>query len=205
MKAYIAMACSALLLSSCYALNEEHYNSVVETPSEIESLKQSDEQMKQELRSIKDALSSMKTNMKSEIHAESVAVKQPTPESIQVIMQQQLMFASGSSEISSAGRETLVKFANALKHAPTSATVRIVGHTDNRPVGSKLKNKYADNWALSTARAAAVARFLVWGAHLEPKRLHIEGSAGTQPIASNATEKGRAQNRRIELFVEDHS
>ena len=202
MKAYMLAALTALLLSGCFAANKDHYHAVADAPEEIHKLKQADKKIKEDIHSLQKAVEDMRTSMKNEIKAKSVSVNQNSPASIQVIMQQQLMFASGSSDISSAGRKTLVKFAEALKHAPASANIRIVGHTDNLPVSRKLKHQYADNWALSTARAAAVARFLVWGTHLEPKRLHIEGSGSTQPIASNDTEEGRAKNRRIELFVE---
>jgi len=192
---------SMFLLSGCYTLNEEHYNTVVETPAKIESLQKSNEQMQQDIRSLKDSLSRMKSNMHTEISNASAAVAQPSPTSIKVVLQQQLMFDSGSSDISANGREALVKFADALNKAPQTATIRIVGHSDNRPVAGALKTKFTDNWELSAARAAAVARFLVWGAHIAPERLHIEASAGTQPVADNNNEEGRAQNRRIELFV----
>jgi len=203
MKSYMIAIITMFLLSGCYTLNKEHYNSVVETPGKIESLQKSNEEMQQDIRSLKDSLSRMKNNMHSEISNESVVIAQPTATSIRVVLQQQLMFDSGSSDISANGRETLVKFADALNHAPESATIRIIGHTDNRPVGAELKTEFTDNWELSAARAAAVARFLVWGAQINPNRLHIEASAGTQPIADNATDEGRAQNRRIELFVEE--
>jgi len=201
MKSYTLAMITMFLLSGCYTLNEEHYNSVVETPEKIDSLQKSNEQIQHDIRSLKDSLSRMKSNMHSEISNESVAVAQPNSTSIHVVLQQQLMFDSGSSDISAKGREALVKFANALQKAPQTAIIRIVGHSDNRPVSGELKVKFTDNWELSAARAAAVARFLVWGAHIAPERLHIEASAGTQPVADNSTENGRAQNRRIELFV----
>jgi len=199
MTAFITM----FLLSGCYTLNKEHYDSVVETPAQVEQLKKSDEQMKQDIRMLKEAVSSLKGSMTTEIHNESVAIVQPTVTSVKVTLQQSLLFDSGSSDISGAGRATLVKFADAITHASSSAHIRIIGHTDNQPVGAVLRTSYTDNWELSAARAAAVARFLVWGANVEANRIHIEGSAGTQPVASNDTEKGRAQNRRIELLVQE--
>jgi len=199
MTAFITM----FLLSGCYTLNEEHYNSVVETPAKVEQLKKSDEQMKQDIRLLKEAVSRLKNNMTTEIHNEAAAVIQPTETSVKVTLQQSLLFDSGSSDISGLGREALVKFAEAIAHASSSANIRIIGHTDSQPVGTLLRASYTDNWELSAARAAAVARFLVWGANIEANRIHIEGSAGTQPIASNDTEKGRAQNRRIELLVQE--
>jgi len=201
MKTYTLAVITMFLLSGCYALNKEHYNSVLETPAKIESLHQSNEKMQHDIRSLKDSLSQMKKNLHREISTESIALAQPSPTSIRIILQQQLIFDSGSSDISSQGRETLVKFSDALQHLPQSATIRVVGHSDNRPLGTELKTTFIDNWGLSAARAAAVARFLVWGAHIDPYRLHIEASAGTQPIADNNNEAGRAKNRRIELFV----
>jgi len=172
---------------------------VVDTPSEIETLKKSDEQMKQEIRELKDALG---RKMQQEIDAKAVAVKQETLKSIQVTMQQKLVFSSASIQLSAAGRKALASFGKTFKQSPTMATIRIIGHTDNQPVSQRLRKTYTDNWDLSAARAAAVARYLIWGMHIDPQRIHIEGSAHTQSVASNATKKGRAANRRIELFVE---
>ncbi|MDQ6953989.1 MAG: OmpA family protein [Mariprofundaceae bacterium] len=189
-------------LSACHTLNQEHYDSIVATPGEIKSLQQSNKKVQQDILSIKDSLSRMQHSMKQEINRLSVNISQPTSTSIQIVLQQQLLFDSGSSLISVSGRKALSKFATALEHAPASAKVRIVGHTDNQPVGATLKGTFTDNWELSADRAAAVARYLVWGEKISPNRLHIEGSAGTQAVADNATKEGRAKNRRIELFIE---
>jgi chemotaxis protein MotB len=77
----------------------------------------------------------------------------------------------------------------------------VEGHTDNVSVGSALKNRFPSNWELATARAAAVVRFLHEAAGLEPERLSATGYSYFKPIASNDTEEGRSQNRRIEVIL----
>jgi OOP family OmpA-OmpF porin len=70
--------------------------------------------------------------------------------------------------------------------------VRVEGHTDW--IGSEEYNQ-----ALSVRRAEAVYRYLV-NRGVEPERFTVEGFGKSRPIASNDTEAGRAQNRRVELI-----
>ena len=74
----------------------------------------------------------------------------------------------------------------------------IEGHSDDRPIESAL---FPSNWELSGARASAVLRYLV-AAGVDPALVHVAGYADTHPVASNATEEGRAQNRRVELVFD---
>ncbi|VTZ24111.1 putative outer membrane lipoprotien (fragment) [Methylocella tundrae] len=59
---------------------------------------------------------------------------------------------------------------------------------------------FASNWALSMARAKAVAAVLKPGLS-DVSRIEVDGKADEQPIASNATPQGRAQNRRVEIML----
>jgi len=79
-----------------------------------------------------------------------------------------------------------------LKENPT-LKIQISGHTDN--IG-----KAADNMTLSNNRAQAVVKYLV-SKGIEPARLSFKGFGATKPVADNATEEGRARNRRTELQV----
>ncbi|MFQ5582233.1 MAG: flagellar motor protein MotB, partial [Mariprofundaceae bacterium] len=108
----------------------------------------------------------------------------------------------GSIAISSTGRQALARLAEGLRKSPDNSRIRIVGHTDAWPVGETLRARFTDNWELSAARAAAVARVLVWGEDIPETRIQVEGRAHTKPVAKNDSAKGRAKNRRIEVFVE---
>jgi outer membrane protein OmpA-like peptidoglycan-associated protein len=82
--------------------------------------------------------------------------------------------------------------ARSLRDNPQS-TVRVIGHTDN--TGSTSHNQ-----GLSERRAAAVAAILT-GNGVEPWRVATAGVGYSQPVASNDTPGGRAQNRRVEIVI----
>ena len=79
-----------------------------------------------------------------------------------------------------------------MKENPT-LKIQINGHTDN--VG-----KPADNIKLSNDRAQSVVKYLVTKG-IDIRRLSFRGFGADQPIASNQTDEGKAQNRRTELKV----
>ena len=84
------------------------------------------------------------------------------------------------------------KFATSLKNSPDT-DVTIYGHTDN--TGTRAVNE-----RISKERADAVANFLV-GQGISRSRLTTEGLAFDQPVADNSTAEGRAQNRRVEIYI----
>jgi len=72
----------------------------------------------------------------------------------------------------------------------------VAGHADSRPISTPA---FASNWELSAARAAGVARLMYENGH-PASRLEIESYGEHRPLASNESEEGRAENRRVELF-----
>ena len=75
--------------------------------------------------------------------------------------------------------------------------ISVEGNTDNIPIHSA---QFSSNWQLSTARASAVVEFLAEHG-VAPHRLTASGNADQEPVASNATEGGRARNRRVEIVM----
>jgi outer membrane protein OmpA-like peptidoglycan-associated protein/uncharacterized protein YidB (DUF937 family) len=102
-------------------------------------------------------------------------------------------FPSGSAEIPSDSVEIIRKSADAMRRAPTRSIIEIGGHTDNT-------GDPAGNLTLSQARADAVKRALV-DAGVSASMLATKGYGDTRPRATNDTEYGRFQNRRIEYAV----
>ncbi len=119
---------------------------------------------------------------------------------LKVIFVDKILFGSGSVKVKKKGREVLLKLADSLKDAKDQNIV-VEGHTDDVPISKSLQAKFPSNWELSTARAAAVVRFLRGKAGVEPERLTACGYGSYQPVASNETEEGRRQNRRIEIIL----
>jgi hypothetical protein len=79
--------------------------------------------------------------------------------------------------------------------------LHFVGHADSQPLSGALTQVYGDNSGLSRERAGEVAEFFKLALGLPPEAISFEWAGDTQPIASNATAAGRAQNRRVEVEV----
>ncbi len=111
----------------------------------------------------------------------------------QIAIDKEIHFELGNAIIDAASEPTLRAVAAALQGRPEIVRVAIEGHTDN--VGRE-----ADNLALSRARALAVARWLTEHG-VDARRLQVRGFGPRRPRASNDTESGRAENRRVEFTI----
>jgi outer membrane protein OmpA-like peptidoglycan-associated protein len=106
-------------------------------------------------------------------------------------MPSDVTFAFDRSDVQPQFVPVLNEVANTLNPYP-STLIDVVGHAD--AVGSDAYNQ-----ALSERRASSVASYLV-SRNVMPARLYVPGQGERQPIASNDTETGRAQNRRVEIL-----
>jgi chemotaxis protein MotB len=119
-------------------------------------------------------------------------VLRPALEGMTLSLQEGGFFDSGSAVLREEAVPTLTALAKTLPQSP----IRVEGHTDNQPIHSAL---YASNWELSSARASAIARFLLEHSMINPAQLSVAGYAEFHPVASNATADGRAANRRVDI------
>lgn len=111
---------------------------------------------------------------------------------VKVTFESGILFGFNSSALSEEAKASLVEFATVLKATP-DADVAILGHTDN--VGTEKANQ-----TVSEKRATAVATCLAeQGVGTQIK--DVLGMSFNQPVADNATEEGRAQNRRVEVYM----
>jgi chemotaxis protein MotB len=105
-------------------------------------------------------------------------------------------FDSGSAEPKPETLPTLRQIAISLSQTPYD--LRIEGHTDNIPIHTA---EFDSNWELSTARATRIARLLLELQTIAPERISAAGFAEFHPVASNDSDEGRAENRRVDLVV----
>ena len=113
-------------------------------------------------------------------------------EVVQALNMQIINFATSSNAIPDANKEVLNLAAEKLASLP-DAHLKITGHTDSQ-------GNHAFNQKLSERRAAAVRDYLV-SKGIASERIEIFGASSDEPVASNATEQGRFQNRRIEFTL----
>jgi outer membrane protein OmpA-like peptidoglycan-associated protein len=109
-----------------------------------------------------------------------------------VTMPQDILFATGSATLTPTLIGDLGDVARSLNAYPNT-TVQVVGHTDNT-------GDAAYNQRLSEQRAQSVASVLI-SSGVAPARVQIVGRGENNPIASNQTPEGRAQNRRVEIII----
>lgn len=113
-------------------------------------------------------------------------------EGIKVTFDNGILFGFNSSKLGSEAKASLDQFAASLLNNPQT-DVQIYGHTDN--VGTRAANEKVSN-----ARASEVMNYLT-NAGVPKSRLTSQGLAYDYPVASNDTEAGRAQNRRVEIYI----
>jgi chemotaxis protein MotB len=146
-----------------------------------------------------DTKKTIATSLKDEIAAQQVELVE-TEDTFKVVFVDKILFDSGSVKINEKGKTLLLTFAESIRQR-NDQSVLVEGHTDNMPLSASLKTRFPSNWELSVARAAAVARFLHKEGRLKPQRLSARGYSYFRPVASNKTQEGRRQNRRIEIIL----
>jgi chemotaxis protein MotB len=119
---------------------------------------------------------------------------------IKVTVNDELLFPSGDWQMPAEAQQTIGKIAPIL--APMQQTKILVnGYTDNVPIGPGLMRQgVTSNLELSQKRADTVMQFLI-SQGVKPSLLSARGFGEADPVASNDTPEGQAQNRRVELTL----
>ena len=144
-----------------------------------------------ELKRVAEAVSD---SMRDLINTGIVAVKR-NDQYVEVAIRTDILFASGSAELS--GRAIPPLDALAATLAPLPNPVRVEGHTDDQPIKTIA---FPSNWELSAARAASVVRLLRANG-VDPSRLAVMGLAEFRPLEANTTTEGRNANRRVAFVI----
>ena len=114
---------------------------------------------------------------------------------LQIELNDSILFPSGGVETSAQAQAIFDEVAEILKHYENP--IQVEGFTDNIPIKN---SRYPTNWELSSARATEIVKYLA-SKGVAPERLAAVGYGEFQPVASNDTEAGRAQNRRVAIMV----
>jgi chemotaxis protein MotB len=113
-----------------------------------------------------------------------------------IAMRSEVLFPSGSAQLSPSGRETVSEVGRILGRR-TDVDWQVEGHTDPEPISTA---EFPDNWHLGAARALAVLKVLV-SSGMAPGNVSAATFGQFAPVASNGTEAGKQKNRRIEIVV----
>lgn len=163
-------------------------------PEDLESAAETMEQAKlqesEELaEKVEEALK--EKNLEKEVDIEFTA------QYVQLTLNGALLFDSGSVELKEASLPILEQVGVILERYSTG-TIEIEGHTDNVPMSGA---KYSNNDELSNGRALSVFYYFEDNTSLNPANIKHSGMGEYVPVADNATEEGRAKNRRVEIKI----
>jgi len=152
-----------------------------------------------ELDKLKATYDELVGSLKGEIEAGEIQIRR-MKDRLSVNLESKVLFDSGKADLKGSGIEVLRKVGAQLAKIEDKR-IQIEGHTDNDPIGGKLKEKFSTNWELSTSRALAVVHFLQSEVGMNAQRLSGAGYGEFQPVALNDTAEGKAVNRRIEIVL----
>jgi outer membrane protein OmpA-like peptidoglycan-associated protein len=141
-------------------------------------------------------MENQKRQMEAATRGTGVSVTQTANNELKLAIPSDVSFDVGRSAIKRNFAPVLDQFATGLRGNP-NAEVRIVGHTDSTG-GDAINNP------LSVQRAASTRDYLI-ARGVPATAFRIEGRGSREPIADNATDAGRAQNRRVEIYVGERS
>jgi chemotaxis protein MotB len=116
---------------------------------------------------------------------------------VYISLSDNMLYKSGSYEISDKANETLSKIAKIITDYK-DFEVLIEGNTDNVPIA---KPNIRNNWDLSALRASSVVQALQTNFGVDPKRLTAGGRGEYNPVASNDTPDGKTRNRRTQIII----
>ncbi len=182
-------------LAKTKELLEEQSASATAEAERQRALAEQLQQEKSELQEKSKEYEALSASLDEEIKAGRIKLSELQGK-LTVRMGERVLFPSGSAAISADGKATLRKVADAFASVK-NRTIRVEGHTDDVPINTA---RFPSNWELSAARAIAVVRYLQERG-IDPKVLGAAGYGEYQPIASNDTPDGRAENRRIEISL----
>ena len=183
--AKILMLCAtgvgvAVLLAAC--VSQQKYDASIQKNVELE----------QEYQQLNQAMS-------AEVASKNMQISR-MQDAIKATVNSELLFPSGGWEMSVAAKASITKIATTLAPHQTMK-INVSGYTDSTPIGPGLPKKgVTTNLILSQKRADNVMQFMIWQG-VKPHLVSALGFGEADPVASNDSPAGRAQNRRVELTV----
>lgn len=134
----------------------------------------------------------LEKGLSSEISAKQVQVSQAKGGALKISVSSDNSFDTGSAQLKPKAQDLFSKISKELAKCDRTV-IRVIGHTDS--VGKPEKNQ-----SLSDRRADTVADLLA-SKGVSKKHIKKEGRGEREPVASNDTEEGKRQNRRVEILV----
>lgn len=146
-----------------------------------------------------DKMLEVKKNLESDIESKGYGDKVKVAlnkDGLEIDIQDVILFKSGDAVVLKEVNPLLTEISKVISGLDNS--IKITGHTDNQPIKN---SQYRSNWDLSAMRAINVMQFMSSTGGLNPNKFSIQAYGEFMPKFDNATEDGRAKNRRVEISI----
>lgn len=146
-----------------------------------------------------DKMSQIKEMLEKEIKEEGYTDKIKVDlngEGLGISIQDVVLFNSGEADVLKDVSPVILKISNMLHGLDNQ--IKVAGYTDNVPISN---GKFRSNWDLSAMRAINVMNYMVSSGGINEDKVSIQAYGEHMPKTTNSTEQGKAQNRRVEIFV----
>jgi chemotaxis protein MotB len=147
----------------------------------------------------KGLLDEFQKTFRDEIKKGDAQLKQ-TQDRLTFVLEEPLLFEQDDVEITKEGEDILVKLGGVLKKSKGQQII-IGGHLDDAPIAPSMAKEFPTAWEFTGTRAVSIVRFLEEEDKISGKILTAAAYGSTHAGASNSTDSGRAQNRRIEVTL----
>ncbi len=168
--------------------------------SEIESIKQELDKLSGQLEAMQaQAIEAKADNLKEALQEEvnaGILDVEANDNNITIRIRDRGSFPAGTARLTEDFVEILEIIAEEL--VKTTGDIVVAGHTDDIPINSA---RFRSNWALSSARAVAVAHEFINNNQMEEARFSVQAFADNKPLVENDSRENRAINRRVEIII----
>ncbi len=199
---FIFLAAGPLMLTGC-AKNRDLEEISRQQAATIDSLNNEimrlNKELDEALRAREDLLNAqreLENQLREELKSGDMALSMQE-KGLVVTVLSRVLFDSGKADLKESAKASLAKVASVINVQAGEQMIYVEGHTDNVPI---RYSGWKSNWELSTGRATEVIHYFVSEA-ITPDRIGAVGYGEYHPVASNDTEDGRLQNRRVEIVI----
>lgn len=193
----VALAAFGFMATGCavnlYKQSPQSRKKILELQSKVSDL---EKERRKEQKEFEEVKRDLEKKLKGQIASKQVSLKMEEG-GLVITLSDNILFDSGKAEIKREAFPTLDKVIRTIKRDVPDKNIGIRGHTDNVPI---TYSNWASNWELATARATNVLHYME-SKGVDPDRMSATGYGEHRPVASNATEEGRARNRRVEIVI----
>ncbi|MEZ4388684.1 MAG: flagellar motor protein MotB [Candidatus Krumholzibacteriia bacterium] len=195
----VAVLAAMVALAGCSC--KEYEDQILALDAQIADLQQQLGERESTLAECNDLTDELRKNLREAEMEHAVAIEQRDNRYIDLTLNDSVTFASSQWIVLDTMVPALQAIASTLR-TRSDFKIYVEGHTDNKKIMEEFQDRWPSNWELGAFRAAAVTRYLTNELGLPAERFASVSYGPYQPVASNDTAAGRADNRRVVIRLE---